>query len=574
MNPLTALKSYNKRYFRADFIAAIIVVILLIPQSMGYALLAGLPAQAGIYAAIFPAMAYGILGTSRFLSVGPVAMTSLMTLSTISGMPEELRIVSAAILALMTGGFLVILGIMRAGALASFFSRPVVSAYITGAAILIIISQMKHILQIPITGGRITDMVLILLTNLHHTHWLSIGIGLFTIIALWFISKYAKRIFLQLGLRRITARTLTSLGPIYVITLLTVLSTYFNWHENFDLNVVGEIPSALPHIQIPQFSLQLWLSLAFPAFLIALVGFVDSISVGQTLAAKTRAHIDPNRELFAVGAANIMAGLSHAYPVAGSLSRSALSYTSQTKTRISGLLTALLMALAVLTIVPLLTYLPLAALSGLIMFSCRKLLNFHEVRKIWKYSQADSIAALVALLAVLFLGVQYGVLLGTLLSIFLHIGATLKPHVVEVGRFAGTQHYRDADRYPVETFPTIKTLRIDESLYFANARFLENTISSMVIQHPKMRHLILMCPAVNRIDASALSSLLEINDRLDSLNIKLHLSEVHVHLYDKLQQSEFFNKLSGQVFISQHEAIETLRPDPDWSQFSDHIDMH
>ena len=568
------LNGYKPALLGGDIISALILSVLLVPQSLAYALLAGLPPQAGIYAAIFPAIAYAFFGSSRYLSVGPVAITSIMTAAAIAHFPEETRMLTAAMLALTAGGFLVLFGLLKGGALATFFSRPVVSAYITGASILIILSQVKHLFRIDVSGRKIAELVPSLLTHIGAAHLVTMLVGLGTIAALLMFKLYSVTVLRRLGLRARRARLIAKLSPIVVVAFSVVITAALKLDTAYGVKVIGAIPKTLPHFEFPLAELDHWKALLLSGFLIALVGFVDSISVGQTLAAKSRLRVDPNKELLGVGAANIAAGITGAYPVAGSLSRSAVNYSSGARSPLVGVMTAIIMAVAVLTIMPLLSKLPLATLAGLIIFSCFSLLNFSEIWRIGRYSKSDAITALGAFFAVLFLGVQYGVLVGTILSMIFHIRLTLKPHTVEVGRFPGTEHYRDASKFEVEEFDELKTLRIDESLYFANARYLEDTVSKMVVKYPKMQHLILMCPAVNRIDASALDSLLEINARLESIGIKLHLSDLHSHVRTRLSRSVFMKKLTGKVFISQHEAIEALRPEPDWSQFSDHVDIH
>lgn len=567
-------EGYKRGYLIGDFVSALIVSVLLIPQSLAYALLAGLPPQMGLYAAVFPSVAYAIFGSSRFLAVGPVAISSLMTLAVISQLPEETRVVSAAILAIMAGGFLFVFGLLRGGNIATFFSRPVVSAYITGAAILIIISQLKHVLQIDMHGRQAFDMLSSISSKTGQINLIAVMIGVGTILCLMIIKRFGLRVLYLVKTKKHHAKMAIKLSPIFVIAVATVMTMIFEFEQKFGLATIGEIPAALPRFSFPVAEIEQWKTLILAAFLIGLVGFVDSVSIGQTLAANDRDRVDPNKELLGVGFANIAAGVTGAYPVAGSLSRSAVNASTGAKSPLVGVFTALIVAVAMLTILPVFKSMPLAALAGLIIFSCFSLFNFREILSTWRYSKADAVAALSAFFAVLLVGIQYGVLIGTVLSMILHIRLTLKPHTALVGRFAGTEHYRDADLYTVEEFDEVKTLRIDESLYFANARFLEDKIAKLVVEYPKMQNLILMCPAVNRIDASALESLLVINQRLDSLGIKLHLSELHAFVRQRLKRSEFLDKLTGEVYFTQHEAIEALRPEPDWSQFSDHIDIH
>lgn len=567
-------KAYDRAGFTQDLIAALIITIILVPQSLAYALLAGLPPQAGLFAAIVPPIAYAFFGSSRFLHVGPVAMTSIMTAAIVSTMPEGTRLVSAAMMALMAGAMLVGLGILRGGALSTFFSRPVVSAYISGAAILIILSQLKHFFGVDISGSIASELLPSLFAALPQFNSATTIVGIVTLAGLWIGGKGVPLWLRMRHVRKRRARLIGRISPIFVIAIVTIGATLLKLSETSGVEILREVPASLPKLAWPNGGLEQWRALALSSAIIALVAFVDSVSVGQTFAGQARGRVDPNRELLGVGAANIAGGLSGAYPVAGSLSRSAVSFASGARTPLSGAMTGVIMAAAVLTVMPLLYFLPLAALAALIIYSCFSLINFKGMWRTWIYSRADGLTALGAFFAVLVFGVQYGVLVGTALSMLFHIRLTLTPHTVEVGRFAGTQHYRDVDRFEVETFDEVKTIRIDESLYFANARFLEDTVASLVAKSPKLENLILMCPAVNRIDASALKSLFAINKRLRAAGISLHLSEMHAYVMDRLHRSDFLQELSGEIFMSQHDAIERLRPEPDWSQYSDHIDIH
>lgn len=565
---------YNKTVLTDDLIAAIIVTILLIPQALAYALLAGLPPQVGIYASVLPLIAYSVFGSSRHLSVGPTAVVSLMTAITLATLPEGNRLITAAALALMSGVFLLIMGMFRFGFIINFVSRPVVSAYITGAGLLITISQLKHILGVSAEGTTALALIGDLRSNIHDFHHVTALIGGITLVFLVLAKRYAAYVFLRLGMKKNNARIIARLMPILAVSVTIIISFIFKLGANHNVSIIGDIPAGLPSIHLPDLHMNAYSVLIIPAFIIAVVAFVDSMTIAQTLAARSRSRIDSNKELIGLGVANITAGFSGAYPINGSLSRSAVNYSAGAQTPIAGLLTAGLMALTAVFLTPLLTHLPLTVLAALIIAACFSLMEFKDLWRTWVYSRADGITALAVFFSVLVFGVQWGVLIGVVLAMALHIRTTLRPHMAIVGRFPGTEHYRDADRYQVETHERIKTLRIDESLYYANARYLEDKVARLVSESPDMTDLILMCPAVNRIDASALSSLREINKRLRSVNMRLHFSELHSHVKERLHRSLFLEILTGEVFLSQHEAMETLEPEPDWSLYSDHIDIH
>lgn len=568
------MRGYSPHIFTDDLIAAMIVTILLVPQALAYAILAGLPPHVGIYASIMPLVGYALMGSSRQLAVGPTAVVSLLTAVAIATMPEDIRIVSAAALALMTGVLLLAFGILRAGFIMNFVSRPVVSAYVSGSAILIIMSQIKHILGVEASGGTSVALFNALMDNLDARNSAAMIVGISVIVFLMLTKRYFAYALVRGGLRAKHAKLLSRMAPIVAVIISIILSNVLNLSGQQGVRVVGDIPKGLPSFSLPGLSSGHYEALAMFAVVIALVAFVDSMSIAQTFAARTRTRIDANKELVGLGVSNMAAGTTGGYPISGSFSRSAVNFSAGAKTPLAGILCAGLMALTALFLTPLLTALPLATLAAMIITACLSLISFKTLWQTWMYSKADGLTAILTFLAVLGLGVQWGVLVGVVLAMALHIRLTLKPHMAIVGRFLGTEHYRDVEKFNVETMDEVVTLRIDESLYYANARYLEDKIARIVAESPKMTDLILMCPAVNHIDASALSSLEEINKRLKSAEVDLHLSELHTHVQQRLHRSTFLEQLTGRVFLSQHEAVEALEPEPDWGMFSDHVDIH
>ena len=568
------IKTYSGQVFTDDLLAAIVVTILLVPQCLAYALLAGLPPQLGIYASIFPLVAYALLGSSNYLNVGPTAVISLMTAASIAMIPPEARIVSAGALALMTGGMLIVAGFFKAGFIMNFVSRPVVSAYITGAALLIIFSQAKHILGVKVEAQTVFGMIGSLIVQLSSAKFLAVTTGLVAIFLFILVRKSLPYLLVKCGLRAKWAKLVSRMAPIGIIIIFICLSAILDFGGKGGLAIVGDVPSGLPPLSFPQLAIAEYENLLVPALVIAIVAFVDSTSTAQELAARKRGRVDTNKELLGIGASNAVAGLTGGYPINGSMSRSAVNFTAGGKTPLVGLLVAIFMALTALYLTPVLYNLPLSVLAALIIVACLNLLDFGSIWRTWTYSRADGITALATFLAVLTLGVQWGVLAGVVLAMILHIRMSLTPHMPLVGRFRGTEHYRDAERFNVETFETVKTLRIDDSLYYANARYLEDRVATIVSEHPQMTDLILMCTGVSRIDASALSSLIEINKRLKGIDAKLHLSDLHTVVRERFYRSDFLEQLAGNVYLSQHDAMVDLQPEPDWSQFSDHIDIH
>ena len=568
------MKGYGGRVFTDDLLAAVVVTILLVPQCLAYALLAGLPPQIGIYASIFPLIAYALLGSSNYLNVGPTAVISLMTAAAIASLPPEARIASAGALALLTGGLLIIAGLLKAGFIMNFVSRPVVSAYITGAALLIIFSQAKHILGVPVESKTAFGMIYNLTSQLQDAKPIAFLTGGVAIALFILVRRLLPYMLVKSGLRAKRAKLIGRMAPIVIIAAFVLICAYFDLNSERGLAIVGDVPAGLPPLSMPALTMSGYENLLVPALVIAIVAFVDSTSTAQELASRRRGRVDTNKELLGIGAANAVAGLTGGYPINGSMSRSAVNFTAGGKTPFVGLMVALFMALTALFLTPVLYNLPLSVLAALIIAACLNLLDFRSIWRTWTYSRADGMTALATFFSVLIFGVQWGVLAGVVLAMLLHIRMSLTPHMPLVGRIPGTEHYRDADRFNVETIETVKTLRIDDSLYYANARYLENRVATIVSDNPEMTDLILMCTGVSHIDASALLSLNEINRRLKGLKARLHLSSMQTVVRERLYRSDFLEKLSGSVYLSQHEAMLDLQPEPDWAQFSDHIDIH
>ncbi|MFA5581171.1 MAG: sulfate permease [Paracoccaceae bacterium] len=550
-------RSYNKDILTSDLLAAVIVTIMLIPQSLAYAMLAGLPAEVGLYASILPLVAYAIFGTSRTLAVGPVAVVSFMTASAVGQIAAQGTagyLEAAILLALLSGGMLVLMGIFRLGFLANFLSHPVISGFITAAGLLIAAGQLRHILGVSGGGDNLPEILVSLAGQIGSVNLITLAIGVGVIGFLVFSRKRLKGILSAMGMGARLADMMAKAAPILAVAVTILLAQGFNLAES-GVVVVGDIPRGLPALGLPGFSLDMITALAMPAFLISVVGFVESVSVAQTLAAKRRQRIDPDRELIGLGAANIASGISAGYPVTGGFARSVVNFDAGAQTPAAGVFTAVGIALAALFLTPLLAALPQATLAATIIVAVLSLVDFGAVRRVFIYSKSDFAAMLATIVMTLGWGVELGIVAGVALSLLLHLYRTSKPHTAVVGQVPGTEHYRNIQRHDVLTHPAVLSIRVDESLYFANSRFLENKIAALVAERPDLKHVVLMCSAVNDIDASALESLEEISRRLSDSGIGLHLSEVKGPVMDRLARTDFLHHLGGQVFLSQHEAI-------------------
>jgi len=555
-------KGYNQATLLSDLMAAVIVTIMLIPQSLAYALLAGLPAEAGLYASIVPIILYAVFGTSRTLAVGPVAVVSLMSAATLGNVASSgsADYASAALtLAGLSGIILIAMGIFKLGFLTNFLSHPVIAGFITASGILIATSQLKHLLGVDASGHNLIQLVSSLVENIFDTHWITLLLGVSATLFLFWVRRGLKPLLRGLGASGSVADVLTKTGPVLAVVGTTIVVWYFDLTSK-GVSVVGTVPRSLPPLTLPSFSLELTQALLIPALLISIVGFVESISVAQTLAARKRQRIQPNQELIGLGTANVGAALTGGFPVTGGFSRSAVNFDAGAETPAAGAFTAVLLAIAAVSLTPLIYYLPKATLAATIIAAVMSLVDLSILRRTWSYSKADFTAVLTTIVLTLGIGVEAGVTAGVVISILLFLYKTSRPHVAEVGLVPHTQHFRNINRHSVETHPSVVTIRVDESLYFANARFLEDYLYDRAVTSPDIKHMVLMCSAVNEIDMSAMESLEAINVRLNDLGIQLHLSEVKGPVMDRLEQTHFLQELTGSVFLSQYDAMKTLTP--------------
>jgi SulP family sulfate permease len=563
ISALTWLRAYDRDTLTSDLLAAVIVTIMLIPQSLAYAMLAGLPPYVGLYASILPLVGYALFGSSRVLAVGPVAVVSLMTAAAVGkiatpGNPEYLA--AAIALAGLSGLFLVALGVARLGFLANLLSHPVISGFITASGILIAASQLRHILGIPGGGDTLIEIGRSLALHADSANLPTLAVGALAISFLFWVRAHLKPLLLGLGLHRRLADVATKAGPIAAV-LATTLAVSWLGLASDGVRTVGDIPRGLPPLTLPPFDAALWFDLLPAAILISLVGFVESVSVAQTLAAKKRQRIDPNQELVGLGAANVAAAFSGGYPVTGGFARSVVNFDAGAETPMAGVLTAAGIALTAAFLTPLFFKLPTATLAATIIVAVLALVDLGAIRRTFVYSKSDFTAMAATIVVVLGVGIEAGIVTGIAVSILLYLWRTSRPHMAVVGQVPGTEHFRNVLRHEVITSERVLTVRVDESLYFANTRYLEDRIYDLVAARPQLEHVVLMCPAVNFIDASALESLEAVVLRLKAAGVIFHLSEVKGPVMDRLQRSSFLEHLTGEVFLSQYHAMARLDPE-------------
>ena len=554
------LRTYHRGLLTRDVLAAVIVTLMLVPQALAYAMLAGLPPEMGLYASMLPLVLYAIFGTSASLAVGPVAVAALMTASALSsfaapGSPEYIG--AALVLAALSGLILIVMGVLRLGFLVNFLSHPVISGFVTASGILIAISQLKHIFGVEASGHNVVELLRALLGQWQQVNVITLLIGLGVWAYLWVCRKRLNGWLTKLGMPASWAGLMVKAAPISAVVVTTLLAWGFQLEQR-GVDVVGFVPSGLPAMTLPSLDQSLWLGLLPAALLISLVGFVESVSVAQTLAAKRRQRIDPNQELIALGMANLGAGVSGGSPVSGGFSRSVVNFEAGAATPLAGAFTALGIVLATLLLTDLLAFLPTATLAATIIVAVGTLIDLPAVKRTWQYSRSDGVAMVATLLLTLLHSVEVGIISGVVLSLGLHLYRTSQPHSAVVGRVPGTEHFCNVKRHQVETGEHVAMLRIDESLYFANARYLEDTVMALAARSPSIKHIVLTCQAVNVIDASALESLEAINGRLKDAGAMLHLAEVKGPVMDRLTHTAFYHELTGQVFFTTYDAWQAL----------------
>jgi len=541
---LAWLRNYRRAMLPGDISAGIVVAMMMIPQGMAYALVAGLPPVTGIYASILPPIVYALFGTSMTQSVGPMAIVSLMTAAIIGPMATAgsgLYSVLAAQLALVSGAVLLLCGLLRLGFLANFFSRPVMSGFTVGSALVIAWGQLK-----PLLGGE-----------LPHWHAPSAALGLGSVILLVLSRSHLARLLRALGVKAKGADMATRLAPMLVVLLGLMLVQVLGL-EAMGVKTTGKVPSGLPQLNLAM-SQAHWQQLAQPGLLVGFVIFIMSMSAAQSLALKRNEKLVSNHELIGLGAANVASMVSGAFPVTGSMSRSAVNFAAGAQTPLASVITAALLALALVAPTGWLALLPMPVLAATIIVAVLGMLELETLRTAWRYDRGDALAWFASATGVVALGVEAGVLVGVALSMGTLIWRASRPHIAVLGRIAGSEHFRNIERYPAETRPELLALRIDANLFFGNVEAVQERIEDELRSHPTARNLVLVMTAVSSIDTSALFALSELNTSLARRGIGFHLAEVKGPVMDRLRQSDLLQTLNGEVFLSIDIADKKLR---------------
>ncbi|MGI9622925.1 MAG: SulP family inorganic anion transporter [Acidimicrobiales bacterium] len=539
--------TYDGKNLRPDLAAGVTVGAMLVPQAMAYALLAGLPPEVGLYAATVPLLVYAVFGTSRQLAVGPVAIVSLLTASALAPLVEEgsgAYLAAAALLALMVGVIHIGLGIARLGYLVNFLSHSVLVGFTAAAAIIIGFSQVKHVLGISVERqDHFYETVAEVGNHLGDTNAATLAIGVMSLIALF-------------GLKRLIPRVPGAL----VVVLGSILAVEAFNLESRGVRVVGDIPDSLPAFGMPEVSGSVVGDLVVTAFVITLVGFMESIAVAKVYARRHRYTLEPNQELVGLGAANLASGLFGGYPVTGGFSRTAVNDSAGARTPLASVFTAVIVLATIAFFTPLLSSLPYAALGAIIIAAVIGLIDVAEMRHIAKVKRSDLIGLSVAFVATLALGIELGIGVAVVASMLVVFARMSMPHSAVLGHVAGTTSYRNVERFPeVETIEGVRIVRVDAALSFVNASNIKALLLAEADRFDAApRALVLDASGINDIDATGADMLLDLLPDLDHKGVTFHMSGVKGPVRDVLRRAGIWDQLTGRIHASTHDALEVI----------------
>lgn len=554
--------SYSKSSFQDDLIGGLVVTFITVPQVIAYAFLAGLPAEMGLYAAIAATCCYAFLGTGRTLAVGPTAIVAMMAFETVSALAEPgsaAYIETMVTLTLITGLVLVCLRIINFGSMVNFMSHAVVTGFITAAAVLIITNQLTAIFGLSAAADTGFLSVLLHLTNsMQELNLTMLWISIIALMILWFCRGFLESILLNKGMSKRLSGILVKSAPMYVVVLGVVLVWWFDLVNTAGVSIVGTISTQLPTPHLVSVSGSELLELLPSAFLIALVIFIESTSIGSAVASKRREKIDPNQELVGLGGANIGAALFGGFPVAGSFGRTMVNFSAGAVTPVASLITAACVVVTLLWLTQLFFYLPVGILAVIIVIAASQLIDIDAIRRILTFNRTDAITLIITFIAVLVTGVETGILIGVGISFLLLIRGSSKPHIAVVGRYGNSEHFRNVLRHDVVTIPNLLMVRIDESLYFVNSRYVETFLLDKIADNTELDNILLICTAINFIDASGLEVLESLNEKLHEAGVTLNLAEVKGAVMDTLNKTDFYQNMHGKIFFTTDLAMKAL----------------
>lgn len=560
------VRHYTPASLPADIIAGLVVGVLVIPQSLGYAVLAGLPPVYGLYAAIVPVLVYAWVGASNVQAVGPVAITAIMTASSLHGYADAgvaTYALMASLLAVMMGLMLWVAGKLKLGWVMQFISRGVAAGFVSGAAVLIFVSQLKYLLGASMSGNTLIQYLSSLVHNISTIHIPTLLVGGVTL-GLFLLNRYGGKWLWESWLPTSSAKWAARLFPLILVVAAIIASMLGHWGA-LGIHVIGEVPSGLPSLQLPipdpLPSVEAILQLIPTAALMALIVFVSSSSVASTYARLRGERFEANDELRGLGLANMAGGFFQSFPVAGGFSRTAINVDSGAKSPLASLITVIVMIAALLVLGELIAPLPYALLGAMIMASIVSLVDIKTFKSAWRTDRLDSLSFGAAFLGVLAFGLNTGLVIGLISSFAGLIWQSSKPHIAVVGQLDDSGHFRNINRHDVVTYHNLLIVRVDESLFFGNSESVYRQLQLAIERYPEASELVLIMSAVNHIDLTAQEMLLSLNQALVSQDKRLHFSFIKGPVMDVIEDTPIIQKLSGQVFLSTRQAVKTLTED-------------
>jgi SulP family sulfate permease len=567
LNPLHRLlplwvRHYPRHHLGADLLAGLVMTILVLPQSLAYAMLVGLPPQMGLYASILPALAYAWVGSSMTQVVGPVAITAIMTFAMLSPLmppsdPQYLAL--TALLALMSGVVVLAAGVLRLGFLSNLLSRPVVSGFISGSAVMILMSQTRLLLGVQTQGASTGEQWLSAVAQLAQANRVTLTLGAVAIVVLYLARTSLTPLLMRWKVPRSTAEMGTRLAPLVVVVCGTLAVVALNLDGTYGVAVVGQVQDGLPQLALQWPSLADVNMLLVPALTLAFIGIVQNITMAQALAMKRHERVDANQEMVGLGLSNMVASLFGGMPVGGGLSRSAVNVAAGGQTPLSSVVSAMVMLGIVLLGTGWFARIPLPILAASIVVAAVYMIDVAEFRRAWAYDRADAFAFLGTALGVLVLGLQLGIVVGIGLSLATLLYRAASPHIAVVGRIEGTEHFRNVERHGAQTLPGVLFVRVDESIFFGNLRAIESRLLAELAKLPDTHALVLIMSAVNRVDLTGLEALIEAQQDLGGRGIALHLAEIKGPVQDRMLNTPLWKALDGRVHLSANAAFEALK---------------
>lgn len=552
------LRNYKKAWLKEDVSAGLTVGIMLIPQGIAYAMIAGLPPIYGLYTAMIPQIVYAVFGTSRQLSVGPVAMDSLIVASGVGAIAvvgSEYFIFLAILLALIMGAIQVLFGVFRMGFLVNFLSKPVISGFTSAAALIIGLNQLKYLFGVNMPRSNQLQIILYeAFKQIKNINWPSFIIGIIGIVLIVFLKRKYKKIPGSL-----------------VAVVFGILAVRIFHLEQYGVSILGEIPKGLPSFRIPQFTWEVIDQLVPLALTLALIGFLEAISVAKSIESKHNNYkVDANKELIALGLGNMVGALFQSYPSTGGFSRTAVNNSTGAKTPLSSIFSALVVAITLMFLTSLFYYLPKAIIASIIIVAVFGLLDFKVPNQLWKYTKRDLIILNATLIITATVGIKEGIMAGVILSLVMLIYKSSKPHVAILGRVPGTKMYRNVARFnDLEVLQHVLVIRFDAQLHFANSTYFKDTlISEATNKGPNLKLVIINGKSLNSLDSSGIYVLKEVIDYFKEKNVKLYFCGLNGPVRDTLYKSEIISEIGqGQCFLKTQDAVDAYEENKNSEEF-------